>query len=123
MTGAPLPPGWPREVRPPGSPDWERTALDWLLDLCPPDYRGYAVLRRHPLALARLAAHHVEGGRQACAAALGSLRADLSGDLDARTLAEVFDVLDAEQARLLAASRAVTLVEDALRGRKYIPRL
>jgi hypothetical protein len=35
----------------------------------------------------------------------------------------VFDVLDAEQARLLAASRAVTLVEDALRGRKYIPRL
>ena len=123
MSGAPLPPGWPREVRPPGSPDWERTALDWLLDLCPPDYRGYAVLRRHPLALARLAAHHVEGGRQACAAALGSLRADLSGDLDARTLAEVFDVLDAEQARLLAASRAVTLVEDALRGRKYIPRL
>jgi len=123
VSGAPLPPGWPREVRPPGSPDWERTALDWLLDLCPPDYRGYAVLRRHPLALARLAAHHVEGGRQACAAALGSLRADLSGDLDARTLAEVFDVLDAEQARLLAASRAVTLVEDALRGRKYIPRL
>lgn len=123
MSGAPLPPGWPPEVRPPGSPEWERTAVDWLLDLCPPDYRGYGVLRRHPLALARLAAHHVEGGRQACAAALGSLRVDLSGDLDARALAEVFDVLDAEQARLLAAARAVALVDDALRGRKYIPRL
>jgi hypothetical protein len=123
MGGAPLPPGWPPEVRPPGSPEWERTASDWLLDLCPPDYRGYAVLRRHPLALARLAAHHVEGGRQACAAALASLRVDLAGDVDARTLAEVFDVLDAEQARLLAAARAVSLVEDALRGRTYIPRL
>jgi hypothetical protein len=123
MSGTPLPPGWPPEVRPPGSPEWKRTAADWLLDLCPPDYRGYAVLRRHPLALARLAAHHVEGGRQACAVALGSLRVDLSGDLDARTLAEVFDVLDAEQARLLSAARAVALVEDALRGRAYIPRL
>jgi len=123
VSGEPLPPGWPPQVRPPGSPDWERTALDWLLDLCPPDYRGYAVLRRHPLALARLAAHHVEGGRQACAAALASVRAELAGDLDARTLAEVFDVLDAEQARLLAAARSVRVVDDALRGRKYIPRL
>jgi hypothetical protein len=35
----------------------------------------------------------------------------------------VFDVLDAEQARLLSAARAVALVEDALRGRTYIPRL
>ena len=25
------PPGWPREVRPPGTPDWERTAAAWLL--------------------------------------------------------------------------------------------
>ena len=51
----PLPPGWPPAVRPPGSPDWERTAVEWLLDLCPADYRGYPVLRRHPLALAALA--------------------------------------------------------------------
>ena len=118
-----LPPGWPAAVRPPGSPDWERSASDWLLDLCPPDYRGHAVLRRHPLALARLAAHHVEGGRQACAAALASLRVDLSGDLDARTLAEVFDVLDAEQAAPAVRGARGGAGRDALRGRTYIPRL
>jgi hypothetical protein len=122
VSGA-LPPGWPPEVRPPGTPDWERSACEWLLDLCPADYRGYPVLRRHPLALARLAAHHVAGARQACATALAAARSELSGDLDARTLTEVLEVLDAEQARLLAAGRAVGLVDDALRGRKYIPRL
>jgi hypothetical protein len=118
-----LPPGWPPQVRPPGTPDWDRTATVWLLDLCPPDFRGYPVLRRHPRALARLAAHHVEGARRACAAALASARTELSGDLDARTLTEVLEVLETEQARLLAAGRAVGLVDDALRGRKYIPRL
>ena len=35
------PAGWPREVRPPGAPGWERSAAEWLLDLCPADWRGY----------------------------------------------------------------------------------
>ena len=49
------PPGWPAVVPPPGSPDWEQAAAEWLIDLCPPDFRGYPVLRRHPSALAWLA--------------------------------------------------------------------
>jgi hypothetical protein len=119
----PLPPGWPPAVRPPGSPDWERTAVEWLLDLCPADYRGYPVLRRHPLALAALARHHVRGAWRACGEALAGVRAELSGDLDARTLEEVLETLDLERARLVAAGRAIGLVDDALRGRTYIPRL
>jgi hypothetical protein len=47
------PPGWPREVRPPDAPDWERTAANWLLDLCPPEYRSYPTLRHHVVVLAR----------------------------------------------------------------------
>lgn len=123
VSGAPVPPGWPPAVRPPGTPAWEETAREWLLDLCPPDYRGYPVLRRHPAALARLAAHHVTGSQRAAAEALGRARSELSDALDARTLDEVLDVLATEQARLLAAGRAVVLVEDALRGRRYVPRL
>jgi hypothetical protein len=121
--GAPVPPGWPPAVRPPGSPDWQRTAVEWLFDLCPPDYRGHPVLRRHPLALATLARHHVRGSWRACGDALAAARAELSGDLDARTLDELLEALDAERARLLAAGRAVGLVIDALRGLKYVPRL
>ncbi|MFZ0531016.1 MAG: hypothetical protein WAL91_10840, partial [Propionicimonas sp.] len=54
------PPGWPDRVRPPEAPDWERTAVAFLFDCCPADYRGYPVLRRHPVVLARFAAQFVE---------------------------------------------------------------
>jgi hypothetical protein len=75
------------------------------------------------LALATLARHHVRGSWRACGDALAAARAELSGDLDARTLDELLEALDAERARLLAAGRAVGLVIDALRGLKYVPRL
>ena len=54
------PPGWPPEVLPPQAPDWERSAVGWLFDLCPADYRAHEVLRHHPVVLARFAAGHVE---------------------------------------------------------------
>jgi hypothetical protein len=60
-----VPPGWPPEVLPPGSPDWESSAVAWLLDAVPADYRAYGVLRRHPLALARLARHHTNAAVEA----------------------------------------------------------
>ena len=43
MAEAVAPPGWPRSVRPPGVPGWEESAAAWLLDQCPPEYRGIAV--------------------------------------------------------------------------------
>src|SRR3712207_7595058 len=52
------PPGWPFQVHPPGAPGWERTAASWLLDICPPEYRSYPVLRRHDVVLARFALLH-----------------------------------------------------------------
>ena len=55
------PPGWPDNVRPPGAPDWDRTAVAYLFDCCPADFRGYRVLRHHPLVLAQFAEHFVEG--------------------------------------------------------------
>ena len=40
-----VPPGWPAGVHPPGSTDFEATAVAWLLDVVPPDYRLYGVLQ------------------------------------------------------------------------------
>jgi len=122
MTGRP-PPGWPDAVRPPEVAGWQHTATSWLLDLCPADYRGYAALTRHPLALVHLAGAHVGADLTALREARASARAALSEVLDARSLAEVLGVLDVEEARLIAARRGVILVEQALRGRRYIPRL
>ena len=110
-------------MRTPQAPQWERTAVSWLLDLCPPEYRGYPVLGRYPLALARLALLHTEAGVEAGRRALASARADFADVLPAPALTEVIEVIEVEQARLIAARRAVTLVGRALRGERYVPRL
>lgn len=118
-----LPPGWPPEVPPPGAPGWERRAVGWLLDLCPHEYRGYPVLRRHPLLAVRLAARHVAAQQAGTATAVAQLRADLAGYLPGPVVTEGLEVLEAERRRLGGVARAVTLVERALRGQVFVPRL
>jgi hypothetical protein len=119
---APGPPGWPAQVLPPGAPGWQRSAVGWLLDLCPADYRGYPVLTRHPAALARLAILHLDAGLQAGQRALATARTELA-ELPPPALAEVIEVIETELARMIAARRGADLVEQALHGRRFIPRL
>lgn len=117
------PPGWPPEVRPPGAPDWERSAVAWLFDQCPADYRGYDVLRRHAVVLARFAASAVAGARGAAQAGLAGVRSELRDEVAPGVLEEAVATYEREIARLLAAQRAVGLVGEALRGRRFAPRL
>jgi hypothetical protein len=123
MSRVVVPAGWPREVRPPAVAGWEESAGAWLLDLCPPDYRGHAVLRRHPVVLARFAAVHVEAAQLAVRRGLSEARAVLRDVADHATIDQAVLVWQAEDARLLAAGRAVALVEEALRGRRFVARL
>ena len=101
----------------------QRSALEWLLDLCPADYRGYRVLLRHPAALVHLAALHVDAQVQAGHRALATARSGLAEEVPASVMPEVLAVLETEQARLMAAQRAVQLVGEALAGQRYVPRL
>ena len=109
-------------MRPSGAPDWERTAVGWLFDLCPPDYRGYEVLRRHPVVLAHLATHHVQAGIDAARRGLATVRQDLAepvGLVDPPTVAAAVAAYEREGARLVRTARAVALVDEALRGRRF----
>lgn len=117
------PPGWPRQVRPPDAPGWEDTAAAWLLDICPPEYRSYPVLRRHVVVLARFAVLHVEASQAATRRGLSEARAVLRDVTDARTVEAAVETMHAEAARLSAVRRAVGLVEEALRGRRFVARL
>jgi hypothetical protein len=117
------PPGWPAEVRPPDAPGWEHTAANWLLDLCPADYRGYAALRRHVVVLARFAVLHVEASQAACRRGLSEARADLRDVALPDVVEAAVQTFQREEARLVACRRAVGLVEEALRGRRYVARL
>lgn len=117
------PPGWPRQVRPPDAPRWEDTAVSWLLDICPPEYRSYPVLRRHAVVLARFAVLHVEASQAAVRRGLSEARAVLRDVADARTVEAAVETWHAESARLAAERRAVGLVEEALHGRRFVARL
>ena len=118
-----LPPGWPTGVHPPGSEGFERTAVAWLLDVVPPDYRLHGVLQRHPIALATLARRHlaacVEGARQGYRTA----RAELGDVLPVSGVDAVLAAYRSEGHRLVTAARAADLVERALRGKEFTPQL
>ncbi|MGH8893551.1 MAG: hypothetical protein ACRDWY_09665 [Actinomycetes bacterium] len=118
-----VPPGWPAEVHPPDTPGWERTATAWLFDLCPPDYRLHDVLRRHPVVLARFASHHVQAGIEAARRGLSTARDELRDVADPQTVAAALAAYEREGARLVGTARAVGLVEEALRGRRFVARL
>ena len=117
------PPGWPADVPPPGAPEWERKAVAWLLDLCPPDFRGYDVLRRHPAVLARFATRYVAAALDASRAGLAAARHELGPLLGPDGLPAAIDAYEREEARLVRAQRAVPLVERALKGERFTPRM
>jgi hypothetical protein len=123
VSAAVVPPGWPADVRPPGTHDWERTATAWLFDLCPPDYRAHEVLRRHPVVLARVAHHHVQGAIGAARTGLSTARRDLADVADATTVEATVAMYEREGARLMAVARSLALVEQALRGKRFIQRI
>lgn len=117
------PPGWPPDVLPPHAPDWERSAVAWLFDLCPPDYRAHDVLRRHPVVLARFAAGHVQSAVEAARAGLRTVRRDLRDLVGPEVLEAAVAAYDREGRRLVASGRQVALVDAALRGERHVPRL
>jgi len=89
----------------------------------PPDYRLHGVLRRYPVALAALARYHskacVEGARQGYRTA----RTELAGVLPPHAIDTVLAAYRKEGARLAATAEAVDLVERALRGEEFTPRM
>lgn len=111
------------EVLPPQAPDWQRSAVAWLFDQCPPDYRAHDVLRKHPQVLARFARGHVESAVAAAREALRTLRADLRDVVPPEVIEAALGACDREGRRLARTGRQVALVEAALRGERWVPRL
>jgi hypothetical protein len=118
-----VPPGWPTGVHPPGSDEFEQTAVAWLLDAVPPDYRLHGVLRRHPVALAALARHHLAACVAGAREGYRTARAELGDRLPAGSLDAVLDAYRTEGRRLVETARAVDLVGRALRGEVFTPQM
>jgi len=107
----------------PEDPAFTERAVAWLLDIGPAEWRTSSILREQPVLLA-FRAHadvcaRVEGARTA----YSSARADLRDTVTPPALEGFLAALEAEGAALLALEREVGLVEEALRGRRWRPRL
>jgi hypothetical protein len=118
-----IPPGWPTGVHPPDSRDFEATAVAWLLDVVPPDFRLHGVLRRHPAALAAMARHHTQACVEGARAGYRTTRTELGEAIPPHAVDAVLAAYRTEGRRLAATARAVGLVERALHGETFVPKL
>jgi hypothetical protein len=118
-----VPPGWSARVKPPGAPEWESSAVAYLLDCCPADFRAYRVLRNHPVVLARFAAQFVEGQHRITQEGLAEIRTSLKDEVSPEVIEAAAQAWLEEDARLARTKRSVQLIENALRGRTFIRKL
>jgi hypothetical protein len=123
VVAAYVPVGWPAGVHPPGTADFEQSAVAGLLDVVPPDYRLHGVLVRHPVALAALARHHVDACIEGARTGYRGARAELGKDLPPGGITAVLDAYRTEGRRLVATAKAVDLISRALRGQEFVPQL
>ena len=97
--------------------------MAWLLDHCPPDYRGYAGWRKNPVALAWVAVRHIDAQLEAMRQAYREVRIELADLVSTEALAQIQSDLEAEGLRLRASARGAQLLYDAMQGKRYVPRL
>src|SRR6266700_7086112 len=95
-----VPPGWPTGVQPPGSPEFERSAVTWLLEVVPADYLLHGVLRRHPIALAALARHHLSASVEGARTGYRTARSELGPHLPPSVVEAALTMYRSEGGRL-----------------------
>ena len=111
--------GWPRDLPPPGTDEFDERVCGWLLDRGPADLR-LSPVRSIPLALARIVSHHIASSLVGMREAYASARSELGEWLTPDQISVTQSALEAEGARLLQAQREVGLVEDALQRKANV---
>jgi hypothetical protein len=107
-------------VHPPGSEEFESSAIAWLLEVVPSDYLLHGVLKRHPVALATLARHHLEACVDGARSGYRTARTELGPHLPPSAIEAVLTAYRNEGRRLAAAAMAADLVERALHGEVFV---
>lgn len=106
---------WPRQVKTPGSYDWERSAAKWLRELVPARYAQYPALMRHPVLLARHAQIQVQHEVRVARTALQTARAELPGlGLTEAVIEHTIKMYAAEVMQLNHLARSIRAVSRAL---------
>jgi hypothetical protein len=118
MADVHIPPGWPEAVAPPGTDDWEATAVTWMLAELVPDLRHHTV-RRYPVILAAIARHIATGAVEGARDGYRAGRTELGEAVPPHAVDAALTAYRDEGRRLAAAAQAAGLVERALRGEAF----
>lgn len=116
-----VPAGWPDDLPPAGS-GFDEKVTGWLLDRLPPQYRTSSV-RHQPQVLAMAAVAHAESTLQGTREVYRNLRSQLREELEAYQIDQALEALEALAADLTRTVREVRLVQQALAGHEWRPRL
>jgi hypothetical protein len=81
------------------------------------------VLRNHPVVLAQFALHFVNGQHEASQRGLAEVRTSLSDYVEPDVVDAATQAWLEQDARLARVRRAVTLLDEALRGRVFVRKL
>ena len=115
------PPGWPADLTADDA-GFDDDVVGWLLDRLPPEYRTSA-LRRHPAVLGVCAAAHAQARLEAVREVYRGLRSGMRERLEPDEITAVMAGLEALAADFTRTQREVHLVQEALQGRTWHPRL
>src|SRR5262249_48624434 len=94
-----------------------------LLDVVPADYRLHGVLRRYPLALAAMAAHHAKACVAGAREGYRNARTEVGSALPPHALEALLAAYPAEGPPPVATPQAVGPAGRALRGEVFTPQL
>jgi hypothetical protein len=120
MTDVHVPSGWPEAVAPPGTQDWESSAVEYLLDLVP-YLRGHTACR-YPVILAAIARHVADGAAEGARDGYRIARTELGEAVPPHAVEAALAAYRDEGRRLVAAVRGAELIERALRGEALLAR-
>jgi len=97
--------------------------MNWLLGVVPADYLLHGVLKRHPVALASLARHHLTACVQGARNGYRTARSELGPHLPPGAVEAVLAAYRSEGGRLAEAARGADLIERALHGEVFVPQM
>ena len=117
------PPGWPADLPGPASGEFTARAGGWLLDRCPPSVREQSAIRNHLPVLAWVAVGLAQAELDGWRVAYARARAELRDRCEPEALEAVMMSLEANGHVAAAALREVRLVEEALLGKVWRPKL
>ena len=91
--------------------------------MIPSDYQLHGVLRRHPVALAALARHHLTASVEGARNGYRTARSELGQHLPPGAVEAVLTMYRSEGSRLAIAAKAADLIERALHGEEFVPQM